>query len=119
MTNIYKPGSKLHSAYAVFLQNGIEAAVAHGITIGLAPSTLKIQVKRKNWGGDVPVVIENAGKVARKSRAAESKAPRFRLSKKKDARTFIVIDAGEQQSLCRWIDTGEDQCMPNGWMIPA
>lgn len=119
-TNIYRPGSKLFEVYAVFLEKGIDAAVAHGVTIGLAQSTLKIQAKRKNWGGDTPVVVEsNAIKVARKSRAVESSKPRFRLSKKKDARLFIVITEGPQQSVCRWVDTGEDQCMPNTWMIPA
>jgi hypothetical protein len=117
--NIYRPGSKLHEVYAVFLSKGIEAAIAHGITIGLAQSTLKIQVKRKNWGGDASVVIESSAKIARKSRAAESTKPRYKLSKEKDARLFIVIEEGPQVSLCRWLDTGEDQAMPNGWMIPA
>jgi hypothetical protein len=121
MTNIYRPGSKLFEVYAVFLSKGIEAAVAHGVTIGLAQSTLKIQAKRKNWGGGgVQVQVEgNAIKAARKSRTIESSKPRFRLSKKKDARQFIVITAGEQQSVCRWVDTGEDQCMSNSWMLPA
>jgi hypothetical protein len=117
MTNIYREGSKLFEAYAVFLAKGIEAAVDHGVSIGLSPSTLKIQVKRRNWGGDTPVVIKSTKATA--VAVVHGKKPQFKLSKKKDGRRFVIIEAGEQQSVCRWIDTGENQIMVNSWMIPA
>lgn len=116
---MYRPGSKLAIVHAAFESGGMDAALKKATEIGLSPSTLKIQVKRKNWGGDTPVIVESSAKVARKSRAVESSKPRFRLSKKKDARLFIIVHEGPQQSVCRWIDTGEDQCIVNSWMIPA
>src|SRR4051812_15947462 len=109
MTNIYRPGSKLAEVYGVFLEQGIDAAIAHGNSIGLAASTLKIQVKRKNWGGDAPVAVPKAAKATTKparTSAGDAK-PKFRLTKGK--RLFVVISEGPQQSICRWLDSGEEQ----------
>lgn len=114
----YKPGSRIQSVWEVFLTKGPKEAFEFGGTLGLKVVTLNHWCRV--WGRETgkAVQIDSAAKTARKSRTVESTKPRYKLSKKSN-RTFIIIEAGDQQSLCRWTDTGEDQCMVNSWMIPA
>src|SRR5262245_45950177 len=104
IANIYRPGSKLHDVYAVFLAKGIEAAIKRGIEIGLAASTLKIQAKRKSWGGDQPIAVVNETRKQKFSKSVDTGKQRYCL--KKGGRQFVVVHAGEQQSEARWLDTG-------------
>lgn len=114
--NIYREGSKLHDVYSVFLDKGIDAAIAHGASIGLSPSTLKIQVKRKNWGGDTPIAVASPKAIAKATYVPTSTKKRFCM--KKGGRQFVIVDQGPQQSVVRYMDqAGETQCVSNGWMI--
>lgn len=112
--NIYKQGSKLAAVYDVFLSSGIEAAFAKGIEIGLAASTLKIQVKRKNWGGDAAIAIPGAMKAAV---PITSTRKRYKLSPN-GTRHVVVIHDGEEQSFVKFMDDSEcQQWVPNSWLI--
>jgi hypothetical protein len=43
---------------------------------------------------------------------------RFRIAPK-GTRELIVVQEGPEQSICKWLDTGETQCISNAWLIPV
>lgn len=125
MTNPYREGSKLHDVYAVFEKDGMDAAVKYGLEVAkLSPSTLKIQAKRMNWGGEAPKLP----KAPSKKQAAEARH-RDRNVPKKDEKCFtlgargvrmcVMVEPGEQQSVIRWLDNDQKQAVPNGWLHPT
>lgn len=115
---MYREGSKLAVVYAAFVSGGIDAAVAKANELGLAPSTLKIQIKRKNWGGDQPVSAPSLKTPPRVTASPMSANGRQRYRFAKGKREFVIVHEGPQQSIIKWLDTRDEQCVPNGWMVP-
>lgn len=55
-------------------------------------------------------------KIAIKATATASQ--HFHLSPN-GTRELVVVSEGPQQSVCRWLDTGDEICVCNSWLVPA
>lgn len=118
--NIYKEGSKLHAVYAVYLKDGVEAAFKHGIeTLGMSPSTMKIQSKRWGLDGSAPKVATPKKKKERPEVKVPAKDQKYFTLGPKGVRMCMIKDPGEQQTVVRWLDTNQEQAVPNSWLHPA
>lgn len=42
----------------------------------------------------------------------------FRLSSD-GTRELVIIKTGPQQSICRWLDSGDEICVCNSWLVPV
>ncbi len=118
--NIYKEGSKLHAVYAVYLKDGVEAAFKHGIeTLGMSPSTMKIQSKRWGIDGATPKVPTTKKKKERPALNLPEKDQKGFTLGPKGVRMCIMVQRGEQQSVVRWLDNNQEQAVPNSWLNAA
>jgi len=119
--NIYKEGSKLHAVYAVFLKDGVEAAFKHGIeTLGMSPSTMKIQSKRWGLDGAAPkVATPKKPKAARPEPMKPVKDQKCFTIAPRGVRTCVIVEAGPEASVIRWLDNGREECVPNSWLNPT
>lgn len=117
----YKPDSGIGKMWTAYESGGAAAATAIGLSLGLASSTVKTRVdgweREKRGGGPAPkeARIPRAPKVPY---VPSSTKPRF-IFGKKGKRELVIVHEGPEQSIARWMDTGEEQCVVNSWLVPV
>jgi hypothetical protein len=117
----HKPGSRIALVHEKFDAEGAEAALALGISLGLATSTIRTWVKQLSGAAGQP---RPAAVATVKVNGSKEPGPVEMVSKKLLTVKYIkgaqnkayLLQQGPQVSLVRWKHNGADQAISNEWL---